>query len=66
MRTNMQRREKVFIQKGDFEDFFQKIKTISALFMHQIEIENLNETTIFLIEAIEICIKEYEGQNIWE
>lgn len=60
-----QGKEKIFTNEGDFKDFFQKIKTISALLMHRIEIENLDEITIFLIEALEICIKEYEGGNIW-
>lgn len=57
--------DKVFVERGNVEDFIQKIKTISALLMHRIEIENLDEITIFLIEALEICIKEYEGGNIW-
>lgn len=43
--------------------FFQEIKIISRLFMHHIEINNLDEITIFLAEAISLCVTNYEKNN---
>lgn len=40
--------------------FFIKIKVISELFMDWIEIENLDEVTIFLVESLRNTVKNYE------
>ncbi len=44
----------------DFEEFFCKIKIISELFMRLIEIENMDETVIFLSESMALCVQGYE------
>ncbi len=41
--------------------FFIKIKVISELFMDWIEVENLDEVTIFLAESVRNAVKNYEN-----
>lgn len=42
------------------EEFFNKIKVISELFMRYIEIENADEVAIFLAETLSLCVGGYE------
>ncbi len=43
------------------DEFYSKIKVISELFMDWIEIENLDEVTIFLAESVRNAVKNYEN-----
>lgn len=50
----------------NFNDFYRKIKTLSELFIHLIEIEILDERAIFLAEAMALCVQNYENAKIMQ